>query len=136
MSNITQVVNVDKNLTTLKKGFIATGFNKTLSETGPFTIFAPSDKAFEKLDKQVLEQLLKPENKTKLVDLLNHHVVAGKVAFKDLKDGEKLKSLDGKELHVHVKEGEVSIDGARVKGEDLQTSNGVIYSLETVITRN
>jgi uncharacterized surface protein with fasciclin (FAS1) repeats len=73
-----------------------------------------SDKAFNKLDKQVLENLLKPEHKTKLVDLLNHHVVAGKIAFKDLKDGEKLESMNGKELHVHVKEGAVSIDGRRM----------------------
>jgi uncharacterized surface protein with fasciclin (FAS1) repeats len=136
MSNITQVVNVDKNLTTLKKGVIATGLNKMLSETGPFTVFAPSDKAFNKLDKTVLEDLLKPENNTKLVDLLNHHVVAGKVAFKDLKDGEKLKSLNGKELHVHVKEGAITVDGAKIDGQDVQTSNGVIYSLETVMTKN
>jgi len=136
MSNITQVVNVDKNLTTLKKSVIAAGFDKKLSEAGPFTIFAPSDKAFNKLDKQVLENLLKPENKTKLVDLLNHHVVAGKIAFKDLKDGEKLKTISGKELHVHVKEGTVSIDDARIEGQDVQTSNGVIYSLETVMMKN
>ena len=136
MSNITQVVNVDKNLTTLKKGVIAAGLNKILSETGPFTIFAPSDKAFGKLDKSVLEDLLKPENKTKLVDLLNHHVVAGKVAFTDLKDGEKLKSINGKELHVHVKEGAITVDGAKIEGQDVQTSNGVIYSLETVMTKN
>jgi uncharacterized surface protein with fasciclin (FAS1) repeats len=136
MSNITQVVNVDKNLTTLKKGVIATGLNKMLSETGPFTVFAPSDKAFGKLDKSVLEDLLKPENKTKLVDLLNHHVVAGKVAFTDLKDGEKLKSINGKDLHVHVKEGTITVDGAKIEGQDVQTSNGVIYSLETVMTKN
>ena len=136
MSNITQVVNVDKNLTILKKGVIAAGLDKKLSETGPFTIFAPSDKAFDKLDKKVLEDLLKPENKTKLVDLLNHHVVAGKIAFKDLKDGEKLKSISGQEVHVHVKEGAVSIDGAKIQGQDVQTSNGVIYSLESVMTKN
>jgi uncharacterized surface protein with fasciclin (FAS1) repeats len=136
MSNITQVVNVDKNMTTLKKGVIASGLDKKLSETGPFTVFAPSDKAFEKLDKQVLENLLKPENKTKLIDLLNHHVVAGNIVFKDLKEGEKLKTISGKELHVHVKEGTVSIDGARIEGHDVQTSNGVIYSLDTVMMKN
>lgn len=136
MSNITQVVNVDKNLTTLKKGVIAAGLNKMLSESGPFTIFAPSDKAFGKLDKKVLEDLLKPENKTQLVDLLNHHVVAGKVAFTDLKDGETLKSINGKDLHVHVKEGSITVDGAKIEGQDVQTSNGVIYSLETVMTKN
>jgi len=135
MSNITQVVNVDKNMTTLKKGVIATGLDKMLSESGPFTIFAPTDKAFDKLDKQVLQDLLKPENKTKLTDLLRHHVVEGKIAFKDLKDGEKLKTLSGTELHVHIKEGAVTIDGSRIEAHDVQTSNGVIHSLETVVTK-
>jgi uncharacterized surface protein with fasciclin (FAS1) repeats len=135
MSNITQVVNVDKNMTTLKKGVIASGLDKKLSEAGPFTIFAPTDKAFDKLDKQVLEDLLKPENKTKLTDLLKHHVVEGKIAFKDLKDGEKLKTLSGAELHVHIKEGAVSVDGSKIEARDVQTSNGVIHSLETVVTK-
>lgn len=135
MSNITQVVNVDKNMTTLKKGVIASGLNKKLSERGPFTIFAPTDKAFEKLDKKVLEDLLKPESKAKLTDLLNHHVVEGKIAFKDLKDGEKLKALDGMELHVHVKEGTVSVGGSTIEAHDVETSNGMIHSVGTVVTK-
>jgi uncharacterized surface protein with fasciclin (FAS1) repeats len=136
MSNITQVVNVDKHMTTLKKGVIATGLDKKLSEAGPFTVFAPSDHAFEKLDKGVLENLLKPENKAKLTDVLNLHVVTGKIIFKDLKDGDKLKSISGRELHVHVKDGSVTIDGAKIHGHDVQASNGVIYSLDTVMMKN
>jgi uncharacterized surface protein with fasciclin (FAS1) repeats len=111
MSNITQVVNVDKNMTTLKKGVIASGLDKKLAD------------------------FLKPENKTKLTNLLEHHVVEGKISFKDLKDGEKLKTLSGTELHVHVKEGAVTIDGSRIDAHDVQTSNGVIHSLETVVTK-
>jgi uncharacterized surface protein with fasciclin (FAS1) repeats len=133
MSNITQVVNEDKNMTTLKKSVIATGLDKVLSGTGPFTVFAPSDLAFEKLDKGVLEDLLKPENKAKLTDVLNKHVVAGKINFKDLKDGEKLKTVNGKELAVHVKDGHVTIANAKVQSHDVQTSNGVIHSLDAVI---
>ncbi|MDR3716852.1 MAG: fasciclin domain-containing protein [Puia sp.] len=136
MSNITQVVNVDKNMTTLKKGVIASGLDQVLSSTGPFTVFAPSDRAFGKLDKSILDNLLKPENKTKLVELLNHHVVAGKVSFKDLKDGEKLKTVDGSELLVHIKDGSVNINGAKIEQHDVQTSNGVIHSLDTVMLRN
>ncbi len=66
MSNITQIVNVDKHKTTLKKGVVASGLGKTLSESGPYTIFAPSDKAFEKLDKKLVESLLQPVNKARL----------------------------------------------------------------------
>jgi len=133
MSNITQVVNADKNMTTLKKSVIAAGLDQVLSGTGPFTVFAPSDLAFEKLDKGVLDNLMKPENKAKLADVLNQHVVAGKINFKDLKDGEKLKTVNGKELSVHVKDGQVTIANAKVQGHDVQTSNGVIHSLDAVI---
>jgi uncharacterized surface protein with fasciclin (FAS1) repeats len=136
MSNITQVVNEDKNMTTLKRSVIASGLDKVLSGTGPFTVFAPSDLAFEKLEKGVLENLLKPENKTKLVDVLNHHVVSGKINFNDLKDGEKLKTVNGKELRVHAKDGKVSIEGAKIQNHDVQTSNGVIHSLDTVMIKN
>jgi len=83
-----------------------------------------------------LDNLLKPENKAKLTDVLNYHIVSGKVHFKDLKDGEKLKTLNGKELHVHVKDGHVRIEGAEIQGHDLASSNGVIHSLDTVMMKN
>jgi uncharacterized surface protein with fasciclin (FAS1) repeats len=133
MSNITQVVNEDKNMTILKKSVIAAGLDKVLSGTGPFTVFAPSDLAFEKLDKGVLDNLMKPENKAKLTDVLNQHIVSGKINFKDLKDGEKLKTVNGKELSVHVKDGHVTIGNAKIQGHDVKTSNGVIHSLDAVI---
>ena len=136
MSNLTQVINAEKNMTILKKSVIASGLGNVLSGAGPFTVFAPSDVAFEKLEKGVLDTLLKPENKAKLVDMLNSHIIAGKVNFKDLKDGEKLKTLNGRELHVHVKDGHVRIEGAEVKSHDVSSSNGVIHSLDTVVLMN
>jgi uncharacterized surface protein with fasciclin (FAS1) repeats len=136
MSNITQLVNVEKNMTTLKKSVHASGLDQVLSSKGPYTVFAPTDIAFGKLDKGVLDNLLKPENKTKLTDLLNHHVVEGKINFKDLKDGEKLKAVNGKELLVHVKDGHITVDGAKIQGHDVQATNGIIHSLETVMFKN
>jgi uncharacterized surface protein with fasciclin (FAS1) repeats len=136
MSNIAQLVNVEKNMTTLKKGVHASGLDQVLSGKGPYTVFAPTDMAFEKLDKGILDNLLKPENKTKLADLINHHVVEGKINFKDLKDGEKLKTVNGKTLIVHVKDGHTTVDGAKIQGHDVQATNGVIHSLETVMFKN
>ena len=136
MSNITQVVNSEKNMTILKKSVTASGLDQVLSGAGPFTVFAPNDLAFEKLEKGVLDDLLKPENKTKLAEVLNYHVVSGKVNFKDLKDGEKLKTLSGKELRVHVKDGHVRIEGAEILTHDLSSSNGVIHSLDKVMMKN
>lgn len=136
MSNIAQLVNVEKDMTTLKKSVIASGLEHVLSGKGPFTVFAPTDTAFGKLDKSVMANLLKPENKTKLIDLINHHVVAGKINFSDLKDGEKLKTVNGKSLVVQVKDGHATIDGAKIQGHDVEASNGVIHSLDTVMLQN
>jgi uncharacterized surface protein with fasciclin (FAS1) repeats len=136
MSNITQVVNAEKSMTILKKSVRASGLDSVLSGAGPYTVFAPSDLAFEKLEKGVLDNLLQPENKAKLADILNYHVVSGKIQFKDLKDGEKLKTLNGKELHVHVKDGQVKIEGAEIKSHDLASSNGVIHSVDMVMLKN
>jgi uncharacterized surface protein with fasciclin (FAS1) repeats len=136
MSNITQIVGSDKNMSILKKSVTASGFESVLNGAGPFTVFAPTDRAFEKLEKGVLDNLLKAENKAKLLDVLNYHVVAGKLNVKDLKDGEKLKALNGKELHVHVKDGHVKIEGASIQGQEMSSTNGVIHSLDTVMMKN
>jgi len=133
MSNITQVVRTEKTMTTLKKTIIATNLDQVLSSTGPYTFFAPTDLAFEKLDVSTLTDLFKPENKAALTDLLNHHVIEGKIDFKDLKDGEKLKTLNGKELVVQISDNIVSVQGATIQNHDLKTSNGVIHCLDTVL---
>ena len=133
MSNITQVVNTDKNMTTLKKGVHASDLDQLLSSTGPYTLFAPTDLAFGKLQSNILEELLKKENKVTLTALLNQHVVAGKIAFNELKDGQKLNTLDGREITVTVAEGQVKIDGAAIQQHDMKATNGVIHSLDTVL---
>lgn len=133
MSNITQVVNTDKNLTTLKKGVHASDLHQLLSSTGPFTMFAPLNPAFEKLAEGTMDKLLEPKNKLTLTSLINHHVVAGKINFKDLKDGEKLKSLEGKELLVKITGNEVHIDAALIQNHDIKTTNGVVHTLDTVL---
>ena len=133
MSNIAQLVNEEKSMTTLKKSVHASGLNEVLSGKGPFTVFAPTDIAFEKLDKGVLENLLKPENKTKLANMINRHVVEGKINFKELKDGEKLKTVSGKQLLVHVKDGQTTVDGVKILNHDVRATNGVIHEVDTVM---
>ena len=133
MSDITKVVSDNKNMTSLKKGVLAAGLDKVLSGNGPFTVFAPSDLAFRKLDTGKFETLLKPENKAKLEDILKYHIVPGKLSYNDLKDGEKLKTLNGKELLVEVTEAKVTIAGAAIQNHDVKTANGVIHSLDTVL---
>ena len=136
MSNITQIVNVDKNLKTLKKGVHASDMDQLLSSTGPFTFFAPTDLAFEKLEKGLMDSLLEPNNRARLADLIKNHVISGKIEFKDLKDGDKLVTVNNKELLVQIKEGVVSIGSALLHPRDAKISNGVIHLMDTVLLKN
>lgn len=105
----------------------------TLSGAGPFTVFAPTNAAFDKLPAGTVDNLLKPENKQQLANVLTYHVVPGTYNAADLKDGQKLKTVQGKELTVTMKDGKVMIDGATVTTPDLASSNGVIHVLDTVV---
>lgn len=136
MSNITQIVNVDKNLKTLKKGVHASDMDQLLSSTGPYTFFAPTDLAFEKLEKGLMDSLLEPNNRARLADLIKNHVISGKIDFKDLKDGDKLVTVNNKELLVQIKEGVVSIGSALLQPRDAKISNGVIHLTDTVLLKN
>ena len=133
MSNVIEVVVADKNLATMSKSVIAAGLEAELAKKGPFTVFAPSEIAFGKLASGVLTDWMKPENKIKFAEMLNHHVVDGKTNFKDLKDGQKLVTVNGRELQVKVTNGDVTINGAKVQSRDNEASNGVVHSLDTVI---
>ena len=136
MSTIIDVVVADKNLATMSKSVKAAGLETELSGKGPFTVFAPSEIAFGKLASGVLTDWMKPENKIKFAGILNHHVVEGKNNFKDLKDGQKLVTVNGRELKVKITNGNVTINGAKVQRRDGEASNGVVHSLDSVITLN
>ena len=119
--------------TTLVAAVTAAGLVETLSGTGPFTIFAPTNAAFDALPKGTVEGLLKPESKDKLTSILTYHVVAGNVLSSQLTDGQKVKTLNGQELTVAIKGGVVTINGIKVIAADLAGSNGVIHVVEGVI---
>jgi uncharacterized surface protein with fasciclin (FAS1) repeats len=133
MSNITELVAADKNLSTLLRGVKAADMENELSQHGPFTVFAPSESAFGKLPQGELPFLLKTENKIILKALLGSHIVPGKTNFKDFRDGQKLTTISGRELEVKVVNGAVSINGATILGRDQDASNGTIHSLDIVI---
>jgi uncharacterized surface protein with fasciclin (FAS1) repeats len=118
---------------TLAAALKAADLVDTLKGKGPFTVFAPTDEAFAKLPAGTLEDLLKPENKTKLTAILTYHVVSGKVMAADVKDGASLKTVNGKELTASVKDGKVMIGGATVTKADISASNGVIHVIDTVL---
>lgn len=120
---------------TLVAAVKAAGLVETLKGEGPFTIFAPTDKAFAKLPKGTLESLLKPENKEKLIAILTYHAVPGKVMASDvakLPNGARVKTVNGKEITVRNKGG-VRVNSARVIKTDIECTNGVIHVIDTVI---
>lgn len=117
---------------TLVAAVKAAGLVETLQGKGPFTVFAPTDEAFAKLPAGTVENLLKPENKEKLVAILTYHVVAGKVMAADVKTVE-VKTVNGKEIDIKVMDGKVTVNNAKVIKTDVAASNGVIHVIDTVV---
>jgi uncharacterized surface protein with fasciclin (FAS1) repeats len=107
----------------------------SLKGNGPFTVFAPTDEAFAKLAKGTVEELLKPENKDKLKAILTYHVVSGKVMAADVVklDGKDVKTVQGSPVAIKVDGGAVMVGNAKVTKSDIQTSNGVIHFIDTVL---
>lgn len=118
---------------TLVSAVKAAGLVETLQGSGPFTVFAPTDEAFAKLPAGTVQNLLKPENKSKLVAVLTYHVIPGKVMSNDIA-GKKttVKSVEGSEIKVDATSG-VKVDNAKVVKPDIEASNGVIHVIDTVI---
>lgn len=106
---------------------------ETLKGEGPFTVFAPTDEAFEALPEGTLEKLLKPKNKGKLVNILTLHVVPGKVMAADVVKLEKVKTVQGAELPIKVEDGKVMIGDVQVVKTDIECTNGVIHVVDAVI---
>lgn len=119
--------------TTLVTAVKAAGLVETLSGDGPFTVFAPVNAAFDNLPAGTLDNLLKTENKSALTGVLTYHVVAGKVMAADLKDGQMIKTVNGQELKVTIKDGKVMINDALVTAADLSGSNGIVHVINKVL---
>lgn len=110
----------------------AAGLVETLRGEGPFTVFAPTDEAFAKLPEGSLQDLLKPENREMLVNVLNFHIVAGRVAAADMKSS-KMKAANGQELTVKVGEAGITVHQAKVIGAEIVATNGVIHAIDAVL---
>ena len=120
---------------TLVKALKAAGLVDTLKGPGPFTVFAPSDDAFAKLPKGMLEDLLKPENKAKLAAVLTYHVVPGKIMAAEVVKMKTLQTLEGSLIKVSLskKRDKVRVGGANLVKTDVMATNGVIHVIDTVI---
>jgi uncharacterized surface protein with fasciclin (FAS1) repeats len=118
---------------TLVAAVKAAGLVDTLKGAGPFTVFVPTDEAFAKLPAGTVEELLKPENKSKLVAILTYHVVPGKVMAKDVLKLHEAKTVNGQELTVNAEMGSVMVNNAKVVKTDILCTNGVIHVIDSVV---
>jgi uncharacterized surface protein with fasciclin (FAS1) repeats len=119
------------NFTTLVAAVTAADLVETLSGTGPFTVFAPTNEAFAALPAGVLDALLLPENKALLAQILTYHVVSGKVMAADVTDGD-VATVEGQNVMLMTMGG-VTVNGAKVVAADVAASNGVIHAIDAVI---
>lgn len=131
--NIIDAAAANGSFHTLAKALDAADLTSVLKSSGPYTFFAPTDAAFEKLPKGMLENWLKPENKAELISVLKYHVLPGRASAVEVEKLTAPKMMQGQSATV-TKEGEtLSIGGALITQRDIASSNGVIHAIDTVI---
>ena len=133
LNDIVDTAVADGRFTTLVAGLQAAELVETLKGEGPFTVFAPTDEAFAALPAGTLDELLKPENKQSLTDILLYHVVPGNVMAADVAGMTSATTVLGEDVAIKVDMGDVYINDAKVIVTDIQTSNGIIHVLDAVI---
>jgi uncharacterized surface protein with fasciclin (FAS1) repeats len=131
--NIVENAVMSSDHTTLVAAVTAAGLVETLSGTGPFTVFAPTNEAFAALPAGTVDGLLMPEKKADLTKVLTYHVVAGVYKAADLTDGMELTTVEGGKLKVSIKDGVVMVGGAQVTAADAISSNGVTHVINKVL---
>ncbi|MFT6815741.1 MAG: transforming growth factor-beta-induced protein [Sphingobacteriales bacterium] len=130
--NVMENVRKAPNLSTLVTALEAVNMDGGLEAVGPITVFAPTNSGFEQLGDKVT-QLLTPEGQTELRQVLSYHVVSGKFTINELKNGAKLKTVNGQKLVVSKKDGNVYINGALVVTRNIDSSNGRFHIIDTVL---
>ncbi len=134
-TDLVGVLKAAGNFKTFLKAVEAADLTSTLQKPGPLTVFAPTDTAFSKMPAGSLDELLKPENKAKLVKLLSYHIASGKYSGTELAKTDEVKTLEGTELDVEAStDGKtIEVDDAKVLGSDIEAANGVLHAVDSVL---
>ena len=130
--DIVAIASANEDFSTLVAAVSAAGLVETLQGEGPFTVFAPTNAAFDALPAGLLDKLLMPENKDVLVKILTYHVVSGAIMAADVTAGD-VASVEGGMIAVTTNDGGVQVNGASVVSPDILASNGVIHVIDAVI---
>jgi len=132
-ANLVDTVAKQETLATFSKAIAAAGMGSVLSGPGPFTVFAPTDAAFEKLPAGQLDKWLKPENKDQLISVLNYHVSLGRATGQDVGKLSQTKTVNGQSAQIKRAGDGIMIDDATITTRDLASSNGVIHVIDQVL---
>lgn len=132
--NIVHVALGSKDHTTLVTALKSADYVDSLMNPGPFTVFAPTNAAFEKLPAGTVDGLLKPEKKADLKTLLQYHVAVSVYSLKDLKDGMVLGMANGGKVTLHVKDGRVTVNDANIVAS-IPASNGIVHVVDAVLLK-
>ena len=131
-ATIVEIAASNPEFSTLVTAVKAAGLVETLSSKGPFTVFAPTNKAFAALPEGTLAKLLKPENRNLLRKVLTYHVVPGDLMAKDLRSG-RVATVEGNSVAVRVRRGRIRINKSHVIKADVDAKNGVIHVIDRVL---
>lgn len=131
--NVVQVAIGSKDHTTLVAAVQAAGLVDVLSNAGPFTVFAPTNAAFDKLPAGTVEGLLKPEKKDDLVDILQYHVSVGVFKPEMLSDGQEIGQVNGGNITISKKDGKLMVNGTATIIASIPASNGIIHVIDGVL---
>ena len=131
--NVVQVAIISKDHTTLVTAIKAGELVDALSNAGPFTVFAPTNEAFNKLPAGTVDGLLKPESKETLVDILQYHVSVGVYKADALKDGQSIGQVNGDNVKITKKEGAYYVNGNAKIIASIPASNGIIHVIDGVL---
>ena len=132
--DIVALANSNQHLTTFVNLIEKAEITDVLKSKGPFTVFIPTNEAFNHLSKEELEQLLQPENKVRLIKVLQAHILPNKVYASAFKDAQRIKTADNKRINVQVSADQtITIGGARIVKPNVEVSNGVVHIVDDVI---
>ncbi|RYY41774.1 MAG: fasciclin domain-containing protein [Chitinophagaceae bacterium] len=131
--DVVKVAASSKDHTTLVAAVKAAELVDVLSNAGPFTVFAPTNAAFDKLPKGTVEDLLKPENKARLQDILQYHVYVGSLKTDLMQDGQTLNQVNGGNITITRKDGKVILNNSATIVASIPASNGIIHVIDGVL---
>ena len=131
--NVVQVAVGSKDHTTLVTAIKAAALVDALSNAGPFTVFAPTNAAFDKLPAGTVDNLLKPDQKDALSNILEYHVYVGVITTENMHDGMSLGEVNGKNITINVKDGKYMVNGKANIIASIRASNGIIHVIDEVL---